>query len=112
MWGHPLTIAGLACTAFPKRASSRGHVVKATAKLGAPALTGLILLSLGLVGLGGLWRKPRVGTLGTGLPLGGDSRLPGGGGQEEGGAELGAYDAELQGKARRTPVHVHTPTPA
>lgn len=88
MEGHPLTIAGLAHTAFPKRASSRGHVVIATAELGAPALTGLILLSLGLVGLGGLGRKPRVRMLGIGLARGRDSRLPGEGGQEEGGTEL------------------------
>lgn len=88
MEGHPLTVAGLAQAAFPKRTSSRGHVIIATAKLGAPALTGLILLSPGLVGLGGLGRKPRVGMLGIGLALARDSRLPGEGGQEERGTEL------------------------
>lgn len=81
--GRPLTIAGLAHTAFPKRACCRGHVVIATAKLGAPALTGLVLLGLGLVGLGGLGRK-----LGIGQSLGGDSRVPGRGQQEEGETKL------------------------
>ena len=102
MKGHPLTIAGLAHTAFPKRTSSRGHIIIATAKPGALALTGLLLLSLGLVGLGSLRRKPRLGKLGIGLALGGDSRLPGEGGQEEGGTELGVHDAvpQPQGKVR------------
>lgn len=62
--GHPLTVAGLAHTAFPKRAHRRGHVVVATAKLGAPALAGLILLGLG--------RKPKVGKLEVSLALGGE----------------------------------------
>ena len=74
--GHPLTVAGLAHTAFPKRAQRRGHVVIATAELGAPALTGLILLGLG--------RKAKVGKLEIGLALGGNSRLPGGEWQQEG----------------------------
>lgn len=64
--GHPLTVAGLAHTAFPKRACCRGHVVIATAKLGAAALSGLTLLGLGLVGPGHLGKK-----LGT-------DQLPGG----------------------------------
>lgn len=81
-------MAGLARTAFPKRACCRGHIVIATAKLGAPALTGLILLGLGLMGLGDLGKK-----LGIGLAFAGDAGLPGGGGQEEGETELGAHRA-------------------
>lgn len=76
-------MAGLPHTAFPKRACCRGHIVIATAKLGAPALTRLILLGLGLVGLGDLGKK-----LGIGLAFAGDSRLHGGGGQEEGETDL------------------------
>lgn len=57
--GHPLTVAGLAPAAFPQRAGRRGHPVIAAAELGAPALRGLVLLSLGPVGRGGLGREDR-----------------------------------------------------
>lgn len=87
-WGHPLTVAGLAHTAFPKRAGRRGHVVIATAELGSPTLTGLILLGLGLAGFGGLGKRLRVGKLEIGLArwglqAAGDGHGRWGGWQEE-----------------------------
>lgn len=75
-------MAGLAHTAFPKRTGCSGHVVIATAKLGAPALTGLILLGLGLVGVVDLGRKPMTGKWAMDLAIVGNSGLPWGGRQE------------------------------
>lgn len=85
--GHPLTVAGLAHTAFPQRTCCRGHVVIATAKLGAPAIIGLTLLGLVRVGLGYLGRK-----VGAGLALGGTPGC-------------------LWGRAGRGEPAVHNPSP-
>lgn len=91
---HSLTRAGLACTSFSKGACSRSHIVIATAKLGAPTLSRLILLGLGPVGFRGLEKK--VGKLGMGL---GPAEYPGqpGEGQQEGPHESKVHDPSWRG---------------
>lgn len=66
--GYPLTVVGLAHTAFPQGTSCRSHIVIATAKLGATTITGFTLMGLGLVvNLRDLKRKSEVGKLGINL---------------------------------------------
>lgn len=72
----PLTVVGLAHTAFSQRTSCSSHVVIATAKLGTTTITWFTLMGLRLmVDFRDLKRKPEVGKLGINLVFSGELGL-------------------------------------
>lgn len=95
--GYPLTVAGLAPTAFPQGTSCRSHVVIATAKLGGTTISGFALMGLGLVDPGDLERKPEVGNLGINPVFSG---------------ELAQREEDRKGKGHSCEAEAENPTQA